>query len=167
MQDFVFATVRPIRSRPVMVGVYVTLNKKKTGRLVGQFTEDIVDLVRVCEKADANAREHGIPPDTPALRKPTCGPEYQLPLMSWPLDQGYHGVLQMHVGAADWDYRAQMYNIPLLEEVRDGAGVLLWRGCAWGCCRGEGMHGCCCRGGGVPGGAAVVRACTGAAAVAG
>mmetsp|Transcript_40785 Transcript_40785/g.121729 ORF Transcript_40785/g.121729 Transcript_40785/m.121729 type:complete len:1546 (-) Transcript_40785:1222-5859(-) len=115
-QDFVFATVRPIRSRPVMVGVYVTLNKKKTGRLVGQFTEDIVDLVRVCEKADANAREHGIPPDTPALRKPTCGPEYQLPLMSWPLDQGYHGVLQMHVGAADWDYRAQMYNIPLLEE---------------------------------------------------
>ncbi|GAX84935.1 hypothetical protein CEUSTIGMA_g12356.t1, partial [Chlamydomonas eustigma] len=115
-QDFVFATVRPIDSRPLEISVWITHDKTRRGRLSGRLTEDIIHLLTQSQAAEANRQAVGnvYLEGAKEIVKPTVAPKFFLPLTTMELDQPFLGVMRMHIGAADADLRAAIYGIPKL-----------------------------------------------------
>ncbi|GAX78972.1 hypothetical protein CEUSTIGMA_g6412.t1 [Chlamydomonas eustigma] len=122
-QDFVFAAVRPLVNRPLEISVYLTHNKRKPGHRVTRLSEDVTEMLWRCQRAEetraawlsgANGTEGY--DEGPLLKRSTVGPEFSLPLLHWQLKDPLNGLIEMHLGAADVDYRPFIHNVPLFHK---------------------------------------------------
>eukprot|EP00798_Chlamydomonas_sp_ICE-L_P029388 gene29388-5742_t len=140
-QSFVFCEVRPLEPRaPIHISLYITNSKTRAGTLIGKKTICMLQLLLTHMAADKEAEmDCDEPPErrrhSKYIRLPTVGPKFSVPLLSWEMDDVHSGVgpkfsvpllswemddvhsgvtMLLHTGAADMDYRPQMYDVPLL-----------------------------------------------------
>eukprot|EP00798_Chlamydomonas_sp_ICE-L_P006442 gene6442-3069_t len=89
---------------------------QRAGTLICKKSICMLKLLLIHQKADMEAELQWDHPSLPKKHKrfidnPTVAPKFSLPLIDQEMD---NVTVSMHVGAADMDYRPQMYNVPLV-----------------------------------------------------